>query len=439
MRLLRKMVSVVLFIICLGGAFALAGPEDFTHPLINPFANSLEHIQGPALPEEVVNILLVGIDYGEKGYRGSAYKDVLENCHADAMLVVTIHPKTNRVDLVSIPRDTFTYVPGVRGIYKLNASINCGDGTVEDGLEKACEAAAWVLGGVPIDYYCAVDMVAMAALGDAMGGIDFEIEMSYTGHSGKKYYKGMTHLDGIGITDYLRSRTNATVNGNDLGRTGRQRALMVGVFQKLKDNPLLLLKMTKEIQNSEGFHTNMSINTLMPYVNMGMKLKEEDLGSHVITGTYRTGPSGWNFTFTDQEHRQAVIKEVYGIDVEPLPFVSYKYSKWVEENGMKTVRDLSLVAQMLKSIEGTQNRTEEQEEAIGNLVAAYDKTASAFVAASDSMSGDDLRLLKAANTELRSAGDLVAKLCAYENLTWLANKYWYRDPFVNEKAEIDWR
>ena len=83
----------------------------------------------------------------------------------------------------------------------------------------AMSAVEWLLGGIRIDYYFAVDMNTMIALGDTIGGVDFDVEMSYTGHSGAEYHMGMQHLDGVGITDYLRARTNATVDGTDIART----------------------------------------------------------------------------------------------------------------------------------------------------------------------------------------------------------------------------
>ncbi len=61
----------------------------------------------------------------------------------------------------------------------------CGGGKTEDGFQKACEAASWLLGGIKINYYCAVDMRAMIAIGDTIGGVDFKLEMSYKGQFGK--------------------------------------------------------------------------------------------------------------------------------------------------------------------------------------------------------------------------------------------------------------
>ena len=77
-------------------------------------------------------------------------------------------------------------ITGVKGIYKLNASINCGGGLYKDdgsynpkGLEKVCEAAEWMLGGIPVDYYYAVTMTSLKDLVDLCGGLDYDMDIKF--------------------------------------------------------------------------------------------------------------------------------------------------------------------------------------------------------------------------------------------------------------------
>lgn len=411
----------------------------YTNPLLNP--NTLTEYT--TLPENMLNILLLGIDFGHDGYWGSGHKTALEDCHTDAVLVISVHLDTKKIDFISLPRDTLTYVPGIRGIYKLNAAFNCGT-TVEDGLYRASQAASWVLGGIKIDEYCAVDMNMMEKLGDAMGGIDFDLEMSYRGHSGTRYYKGLHHLDGTGIMDYLRSRTNATVKSNDIGRTGRQRALMIAIFEKLKQDPTLLWKVIQTaLDNTDGFFTSEGINgaSLLSTIPFLLGLNEQDIGSYVITGKYRTALKGWNFTFTDQENRQKVIKEVYGIDVSPLPYVDYDYAKWLVDSGFHTIHILS-VANELNAFLATLEEKDMNAEnltLIQTFQTNYTDTQNAFEAAALSMNKEDTKSMLAARKALQKAGDAVAEALQYpDKLPWSTGKYWYRDPYINE-IMLDWR
>lgn len=110
------------------------------------------------------------------------------------------------MDLLSLPRDTFVNMEGVDGFYKLNGILNYGGGKTEAGFRQVCQAAEWMLGGIPVEYYCAIDVDQVAQIGDLLGGVDFDMDMQYTGSSGRKYKTGMQHLDGEGISDYMRAR-----------------------------------------------------------------------------------------------------------------------------------------------------------------------------------------------------------------------------------------
>ena len=435
MRMLLRMMSIVAAAVLALAACAFAEAGGCKNPLTHPDTIT-EYID---LPHHTVNILLLGIDFGHNGYWGSGGKKSLEDCHTDAVMVIAVNLDEIKADFISLPRDTLTYVPGVKGIYKLNAAVNCGNGSMEDGLQKACDAASWVLGGIKIDYYFAVDMNAMAALGDAIGGVDFELEMSYTGHSGRKYYKGLRHLDGVGITDYMRSRTNATVNANDIGRTGRQRELMMAILKKLKEDKDLLLTAFKTARGlQDSFFTNITgavATDFLPLLPVFLNMDEQSAGSHVITGRYRTALQGWNFTFTDQGHRREVIKNVYGVEVPELKYVSLEYTKWLMEHGFPVVRYLS-VAERLR---GEINAFDEAAMSAGQkeALAAFDfccvQAMEAFDAAADSMSDGDTKAMAAAGKELRKRGDALYELFGgVGKPVWSTGKYWYADRMINQ-------
>ena len=196
-----------------GRAEAVSRNPLLTPPVIGEYTRT---------PQRFLNVLFLGIDYAQPDIIGGYTRTDFEDRHTDAVLVVSLNLEERSASLVSLPRDSLTYVPGVRGIYKLNAAINCADSTRE-GLELVCKAVTWHLGGVEVSRYIAVDVRSMIQLGDAIGGVDFDLEMSYTGS--RFYRKGRQHLDGLGMMDYVRARQNATVGINDLGRTERQRRM----------------------------------------------------------------------------------------------------------------------------------------------------------------------------------------------------------------------
>lgn len=432
LNLRRGIRSILLlslaFVLC---AYPARAQE--SNPLINP--QEIEYVE---TEHEYLNILLAGIDFGRKGYLGSYRKTELLRCHADAMLVIAMDKTDGSVDLISLPRDSLTYVPGVRGIYKLNGAVNCGD-TLEEGLERACATASWLLGGVEVSQYCAVDMNTMIALGDAIGGVEFNMDMAYSGHSGRKYVMGWQHLDGVGIMDYLRARTNATRNGSDIGRTGRHRELMLAIFAKIRDNPALVMEILKVMQDPEQLLvTSFGLSDVLSLAGVALKVQPENIGSYVLTGPYMSALGGWNFTFTHQANRQQVLREVFGIHAQELPYVSKRYCAWLEETGFTTARYLGSARQILAYAQSMElDRTQKQmTDAFGETM---EEVAALFSVAADTLNPLDQNAMERARKVLRSEGIALMEALGYtEPINWLAGPSWYEDARINE-YQYEWQ
>jgi len=452
--------SLTLFLIILVLAMPVCGVAEVAatdapptdNPLINVEANRVtDYLQ---IPDGIINILLLGIDSDAEG---KDYTYRVEESHTDTMIVLAANLKENKVDLISVPRDTMAYVPGTRGVYKLNCAINVGGTRAgkparsPEGFEAVRDTITWVLGGIRIDHYLAVDMEAMAAIGDAIGGIDFNVEMNYRGEK-RRYKAGMQHLDGQGMVDYFRARTNATISpGSDLARTGRQRALLMALLKKLMTNQKLLLQLIQGTSENptirNGFFTDigiMDIPTMLQTVlmlanGMNAENRASSMQGHVIKGTYRNAFGNWKFTFTDQENRRAVIKEVYGVDVPELKYVSYPYAKWLYESGFKAIRHLSAAAGIIAFIEAKGDALKHDDKltaAMESFNLAYRDTQKAFIRAAQTMSDEDTRLMSAVANRLMDTGNTLARMIAYPKrggkVDWKLAKYHDDDRLVNE-------
>lgn len=295
-------------------------------PTLEPY-QELYQQSDLSLPENIVNVLVIGVDYAEERETWNGKKDF----HSDVMMVVAINFDSNRVDLISLPRDTYAKIPGVRGIYKLNASLNCGGGFEAPdgaGFRKVCEAASWMLGGIPVNYYYAVTMPAVKGLVDAVGGVDYDLEMSYR-MMGRYYRKGQQHLDGQGVLDYLRVRKNVNQPG-DVNRVNRQKNMMVALFKSMQSQNLIL-KIPDILASFDGqLFTNCTASQTAALAAFAYRLDSESIGMHSMTskGGGNTNIFNWNFCLTDQPKRVALIREVYGIDVPEELEYSATYAKF---------------------------------------------------------------------------------------------------------------
>ncbi len=289
------------------------------------------------LHDKFTNIMLIGVDQSEE--RESDEWNGKTDFHADVMIVLTINNETGEVSMISLPRDTYAKIPGVGGIYKLNASINCGGGWCDDGFKKVCQAAQWMLGGsggeddpILINYYFAVDMNAVKDLVDEIGGVDYNLDISFS-MQGRSYQKGQQHMDGQAVLDYLRVRKEASggtegidpadADGEtgDKNRVNRQKNMLIAIFKKIKDNGLLF-SIPSLIDAFDGnLAYNLSVSQIAGLAYYALSVDPDTIKMYSMSGSYVTviTADSFNyplaFAFTNQSNRVEIINEVYGIDV----------------------------------------------------------------------------------------------------------------------------
>ncbi len=286
-------------------------------PTLDEFGK-LVAMSNPDILKNTVNVLLIGTDYAPERDFGS-YKDYF---HADVMIVVAINRNTNEVNLISLPRDTYAKIPDVRGIYKINASMDCGGGWKENPQEackKVCDAASWMIGGIPIEYYYAVDMTAVKGLVDAVGGVDFDVDLDFK-IQGRSYQMGKQHMNGQAVLDYLRVRKDSSITSSSKGETGdlnrinRQKNMLVAIFQKLKDSGLLA-KIPAILDAFEGnLYTNLEIADTAAFAAFAYFVDSNNIKMHSMDGS-SANIFNWNFVLTSEKKRADIIKQVYGFDI----------------------------------------------------------------------------------------------------------------------------
>jgi LCP family protein required for cell wall assembly len=364
--------------------------------------------------KDTVNILLIGVDHSEQ--RDSAEwinSGGKRAFHADVMLVLSINKATNTINMISLPRDTYAKIPGVEGIYKLNASIDCGGGWPTEsnnystsGFDKVCEAASWMLGGIPVQYYYAVDMNAVKDLVDAIGGVqDFDVEMNFE-LDGHTYKKGVQDMDGLAVLDYLRVRKHIASSG-DLNRINRQKKMLVAIFDKIKKNGLLT-SIPGLLDTFDGnLYTNVPLASTAALAVYASNIDAENIGMYSMGGKYNYGIFNWNFVITDQEARVELIKQIYGVDVEPYA----DYTPEAAERRWEEIRARYIKVQAEKALELVEARLN------GKTSSQYDKATSACASLGTQATTE---AMKKASDQVISA---VKSLCRKHGVS-LSDGYW---------------
>ena len=443
-------------------------------PISDEWMQEEEPADSPSRPQvqgNILNILLMGIDAREDGSTTSGTMP-----HTDVMMVVAVNFDTNSVDLITLPRDLLTTVPGHYGFYKLNGVFNVGLGgqfkttgqadDLKDGFELTCRAGEMWLGGVSIPYYYALDFQAVMDVVDAIGGIDYDVDQAFTSMSGKySYKKGMQHLDGDAVMGYLRIRQAA--DGLDSSRTARQRRMMVAIFNKLKtEGKLSQIPALISAANS-GIYTNTTLIQTTALVNYAANLSPESIHTHSLYGEIGKIEFYWRFAYVDQQNRLDVIRQVYGFDADTMGTCSRQYERWLFSVGFLTLKRLRQMEQVLTRVQELKDAgTAFSEEQIALYASCYNSYLALYRAFEDS--SDALAHLYAANpwrekkngsrtsaqkaenkkisaqeAEIKSnllslsesaheATQALASSIRYENLTWSLSGRWYTDPDIEE-------
>ena len=412
----------------------------------------------PEVRDNIVNIMLMGIDAFENDGTTSGTEP-----HTDVMMVVAVNFDKDTVDLITLPRDTFTTAPGLQGFYKLNGVFNAGGGMedMESGFALTCRAAEIWLGGISIPYYYALDFMAVVDIVDAIGGIDYDVDQPFTAYkivgnkmstSGKYYDKGMQHLDGTAVLQYLRIRHEA--DGLDSSRTARQRRMMVAIFNKLKTEGKMSQIPGLINAATSGIYTNTTLSQTTALATYAMtKISADQIHTRALSGDiwYQ---HYFKYCFVDQQNRLNVIKEVYGIDAEPIGVNTPQFENWLYDIGFVTMKHIRQPEKVFKEIQNMKDQgqtfTEDQIALYAACYQAYIALDEAYTAASEqlqkayvdtSLSEDEIKAmekeikakLQALNKTVKSTTVALRDGCGIHlKLEWDVTARWFVDQDINE-------
>lgn len=441
------------------------GPEETASPAA-PAAPT------PA-PAQRLNILLMGIDAYENGGTSSGTMP-----HTDVMMVIAINFDENKVDLITLPRDTFTTAPGYHGFYKLNGVFNVGlggwkrpAGTAEelsDGFLLTCRAAEEWLGGISIPYYYALDFQAVIDIVDAIGGIDYDVDQPFNAvYTDRHYGTGMQHLNGNAVLGYLRIRRAA--DGLDSSRTARQRRMMVAIFNKLKTEGKLSQIPSLITAANSGIYTNTTLGQTTALANYAVRLDSDRIETRAMFGEIGTIEVKWRFAYVDQQNRLDIIREVFGIEAKPMGICTRQYERWLYSIGFSAIKHMSQAEKVLARVQEMKDAgesfTAEQIALYGECYLAYTALKDGFDRATDTLSdiyaaapwrekkserkswtdektAQDAEIsateaeirqrLIDLQTVVKDASVRLGDSIGFKKFSWRVPNDWYKDPDINE-------
>lgn len=276
---------------------------------------TVEVIQDPLLKaikeSNRINIVVMGLE---------------KDPRTDVIIFASCDPDTKKVDLISVPRDTYLYEEGYEnaGHKKINSYYGKKN---EDGTMRKAEgtrqAVSEVL-GVPVHHYVTVSYSGVEKIIDAIGGITVNVpmRMDYKDPTDKPPLvidipKGKQHLDGHNTIGFLRYRHgNMREDGSfeggypdgDLGRIRAQQSAIKEVIRKS-----ISLNLPKVVEKTfEAVKTDMTFSDILAYATTFANFNMDDLSMCTLDGDGKYIDK-ISYFVVDEEALKDRFKEMYGV------------------------------------------------------------------------------------------------------------------------------
>ncbi len=263
-----------------------------------------------------VNVLLMGIkviksdvqDY--EGLDRDGYDSLVDSFDglSDTMLMLRVDPRTQRITVMSIPRDTRTNVNGTPT--KINEANRDG------GPAVTAQSVSELMGGVAVDRYMRINVQGVEKLIDALGGVQVTVpkDMKYQDDSQHLYINlkaGKQRLNGDQAMQFLRFRYD---DKGDIGRVQRQQLLMRALVEQCL-NPTTIARLPKILSVIQSHvDTNLSVEELVALVSYGAQTERSDMQMLMLPGDFSSYEDyDLSYWLPDYEKIDVLSEEYFGL------------------------------------------------------------------------------------------------------------------------------
>src|SRR5699024_3016548 len=178
--------------------------------------------------------------------------------------ITTMNKNTNKVKLISIPRDSYVNIPGESEPTKINEAYAYG------GLNKTIETVENLL-DIPIDYYLKVNFDAVIDTVDAIDGVNIDVPYELYEQDSKDradaihLTPGEQKLNGEEALAYVRTRKQ----DNDMERGNRQKEVVKAIMDRTVSMGSIL--QYDDIIDAVGrnLKTNMKFDEMKKFISYG--------------------------------------------------------------------------------------------------------------------------------------------------------------------------
>lgn len=205
--------------------------------------------------QDNVSILLLGVD--DSATRGQGAED----SRSDALILATLNNKSKTIKLLSIPRDSYVYIPYVGYKDKINHAHSYG------GTLASIETVEELL-DIPVDYYVRMNFNAFIEIVDALDGIEAEVpyerlEKDEFDRNTVNLQPGLQLLNGRQALALARTR----YLDNDIERGKRQQEILKAIITKAASASSLTKYDDVIAAIGDNMKTDMTFNEMKSFIS----------------------------------------------------------------------------------------------------------------------------------------------------------------------------
>ena len=249
-----------------------------------------------------------------------------DQTRTDALMVATMNTKEKTINVMNIPRDTMCN-NGESGAWrKINAAY-----ATKKGIEQTKVEIERLMGFQP-DKYVIVNFEGIAAIVDAIGGVDYEVPFRMEYHDPSQHLDidlqpGMQHLTGKQTVEFLRWRHNNDyskqyVNGDE-GRVENQQKFLRELARQVLQvkNATKIPKIAEAV--SKNVKTDFTTGELLWMGKQALQIDNANLKFFTLPGygamSYAgSDPYKYSFFFPKEKETLELINKYFNPCEEPI-------------------------------------------------------------------------------------------------------------------------
>ncbi|MEH2351486.1 MAG: LCP family protein [Nostoc sp.] len=231
---------------------------------------------------------------------------------SDVMLLLKFDPETKKIIMLSIPRDTRTQIEGY-GVKKINAA------NVDGGPALTARTVSNLLGGAGIDRYIRINVLGVAKLIDALGGVTVYVpkNMKYQDDSQHLYINlkaGKQHLGGDQALQLLRFRHDEL---GDIGRIQRQQMVIRALMDQTL-NPTTVAQLPKVLDVvKDHIDTNLTVEELVALMGFGVRTNRSNMQMLMLPGRFsEKGEFDASYWLPNKDGIAKLMAQHFGLESE---------------------------------------------------------------------------------------------------------------------------